>query len=92
MFVDGGYISFEFAHVAARSSARDLTTESYINPNRSRPVDEHILGAHLLGPRADDVINLFALAMRTGATASMLKKTRQDRGGSNVAASAVAAP
>jgi glutathione reductase (NADPH) len=33
-----------------------------------------ILGAHLLGPRADDAINLFAMAMRTGATASMLKR------------------
>ncbi|MGH9410857.1 MAG: dihydrolipoyl dehydrogenase family protein [Vicinamibacterales bacterium] len=33
-----------------------------------------ILGAHLLGPRADDAINLFAIAMRTGATASMLKE------------------
>jgi glutathione reductase (NADPH) len=30
----------------------------------------HILGAHLLGPHADDVINLFALAMRLGAKAS----------------------
>ena len=33
-----------------------------------------ILGAHLLGPRADDTINLFAMAMRTGATASTLKQ------------------
>jgi glutathione reductase (NADPH) len=34
-----------------------------------------ILGAHVLGPHADDVINLFALAMRTGMTASSLKET-----------------
>jgi glutathione reductase (NADPH) len=34
----------------------------------------HILGAHVLGPHADDVINLFALAMRTGATAASLKE------------------
>jgi glutathione reductase (NADPH) len=33
-----------------------------------------ILGAHVLGPRADDVINLFAMAMRTGAPASSLKE------------------
>ena len=33
-----------------------------------------ILGAHLLGPRADDTINLFAMAMHTGATASRLKQ------------------
>ncbi len=33
-----------------------------------------ILGAHVLGPHADDVINLFAMAMRTGATATSLKE------------------
>jgi len=31
---------------------------------------ERILGAHVLGPHADDVINLFALAMRLGARAN----------------------
>lgn len=34
---------------------------------------ERILGAHLLGPEAEEVINLFALAMRTGMTADQLK-------------------
>jgi glutathione reductase (NADPH) len=33
-----------------------------------------ILGAHLLGPHAEDAINLFTLAMRTGATSDDLKK------------------
>jgi glutathione reductase (NADPH) len=33
-----------------------------------------ILGAHVLGPHADDLINIFAIAMRTGATASSLKE------------------
>jgi glutathione reductase (NADPH) len=33
-----------------------------------------ILGAHVLGPHADDVINIFAMAMRTGGTASSLKE------------------
>jgi glutathione reductase (NADPH) len=33
-----------------------------------------ILGAHVLGPRADDVINLFAMAMHTGTTAASLKE------------------
>lgn len=32
--------------------------------------NNHILGAHVLGPHADDVINLFAMAMRLGAKAS----------------------
>ncbi|MGE3512862.1 MAG: NAD(P)/FAD-dependent oxidoreductase [Vicinamibacterales bacterium] len=33
-----------------------------------------ILGAHLLGPHADDTINLFALAMRTGVTADRFRE------------------
>jgi glutathione reductase (NADPH) len=33
-----------------------------------------ILGAHVLGPHADDVINIFAIAMRAGGTASSLKE------------------
>lgn len=36
---------------------------------------ERILGAHLVGPYADDVINLFALAIRHGLTATALKQT-----------------
>ena len=34
-----------------------------------------ILGAHLVGPHADEVINVFALAMRYGHTAKELKHT-----------------
>jgi len=34
---------------------------------------ERILGAHLVGPHADEVINLFALAIRKGLTAADLK-------------------
>jgi len=36
---------------------------------------ERILGAHLLGPHADEVINVFALAIRNGLTAEQLKTT-----------------
>jgi glutathione reductase (NADPH) len=35
---------------------------------------ERILGAHLIGPHADEVINLFGLAMRTGLTAAAMKE------------------
>lgn len=35
----------------------------------------HILGAHLVGPHADEVINLFALAIRHGLTAENLDAT-----------------
>ncbi len=34
-----------------------------------------ILGAHLLGPSADELINIFALAIRRGLTADDLKDT-----------------
>jgi glutathione reductase (NADPH) len=36
---------------------------------------ERILGAHLVGPHADELINLFALAIRNDLTASSLKDT-----------------
>ena len=34
-----------------------------------------ILGAHLVGPQADEVINLFGLAIRHGLTAADLRST-----------------
>ena len=34
---------------------------------------EHVIGAHLLGPHAAEVINIFALAMRNGLTATDLR-------------------
>ncbi|MBB6204563.1 glutathione reductase (NADPH) [Paraburkholderia fungorum] len=36
---------------------------------------DKILGAHLVGPRVDEVINVFALAIRQGITAADLKAT-----------------
>lgn len=36
---------------------------------------QRILGAHLVGPHADEVINTFALAMRHGLTATQLRDT-----------------
>lgn len=36
---------------------------------------DKVLGAHLVGPGADEVINLFALAIRNELTASQLKET-----------------
>lgn len=37
------------------------------------PSERTILGAHLLGPHAEEVINLFAFAMKTGTTADALR-------------------
>jgi glutathione reductase (NADPH) len=34
-----------------------------------------VLGAHLVGPHAEDVINVFAMAIRHGITAAALKQT-----------------
>ncbi|HUZ59287.1 MAG TPA: NAD(P)/FAD-dependent oxidoreductase [Hanamia sp.] len=36
---------------------------------------DQVIGAHLLGPNAEETINLFALAMNAGITASVLRKT-----------------
>jgi glutathione reductase (NADPH) len=36
---------------------------------------DRVLGAHLVAPHADDIINLFALAIRHGLTAAALKQT-----------------
>ncbi|HUX27109.1 MAG TPA: NAD(P)/FAD-dependent oxidoreductase [Burkholderiales bacterium] len=36
---------------------------------------DRVLGAHLIGPHVDEVINIFALAMRKGLTAEDLKST-----------------
>lgn len=36
---------------------------------------DRVLGAHLVGPHADEVINLFALAIRHGITAQALETT-----------------
>jgi len=33
-----------------------------------------LLGAHLLGPHADETINVFSLAIRLGVTADRLKQ------------------
>ena len=47
-----------------------------------------ILGAHLVGPHADEVINLFALAIRHGIPAKALAETpfAYPTGGSDVSA------
>ena len=36
--------------------------------------DRHILGAHLVGPAAEDTINLFALAIRENLTTDALRE------------------
>lgn len=36
---------------------------------------DRVLGAHIVGPHADDVINILALAIRNGITAEQIKET-----------------
>jgi glutathione reductase (NADPH) len=38
-------------------------------------VTDRILGAHLFGPRAEEVINIFAKAIRLGLKAADIKQT-----------------
>jgi glutathione reductase (NADPH) len=75
----------------ARSQSRTFRTKSkkasswFTSRQAAEPVygfkvliDEDtdlVLGAHLVGPHVDEVINLFALAIRHGITAEALKKT-----------------
>lgn len=61
------------------------TTDWYSSRRLNEPVSgfkilidkktDQIIGAHLLGPHADEIINIFALAMNTGLKAGDLEKT-----------------
>jgi len=61
------------------------TTDWYSSRRLNEPVSgfkilvdketDLIIGAHLLGPNAEETINLFTLAMNAGITASVLRKT-----------------
>jgi glutathione reductase (NADPH) len=56
-------------------TARRLAEPTYGFKVLVEEPSERILGAHLVGPHADEVINLFALAIRNGLTAEDLKTT-----------------
>lgn len=61
------------------------TTDWYSSRRLNEPVSgfkvlvdketDLIIGAHLLGPNAEETINIFTLAMNAGITASVLRKT-----------------
>ena len=61
------------------------TTDWYSSSRLNEPVSgfkilvnkgtDHIIGAHLLGPNAEETINIFTMAMNAGMKASDLKKT-----------------
>jgi glutathione reductase (NADPH) len=69
-------LAFDVRHgdtVSWNSSRRVGETHSGFKVLVEKP-SGRILGAHVLGPHADDVINIFAMAMRAGGTASSLKE------------------
>ncbi len=55
---------------SSRRVGEEFSAFKVLVENASR----RILGAHLLGPYADETINLFALAMRSGVTADRFKE------------------
>ncbi|HVB82094.1 MAG TPA: NAD(P)/FAD-dependent oxidoreductase [Candidatus Binataceae bacterium] len=56
-------------------TARRLNESVYGFKTLVEEGSDRILGAHLVGPHADEVINLFALAIRNGLTSNDLKTT-----------------
>ena len=56
----------KYIHIA--TGARPMTLKVLLEKGTSR-----IVGAHLLGPGADEQINLFAMAMGAGLSANQLK-------------------
>ncbi len=56
-------------------TARQAAEPVYVFKTMVEDGTERILGAHLVGPHANEVINLFALAIRHGLTAEALKST-----------------
>jgi len=54
-------------------TAKRVAEEAYGYKTLVEDATERILGAHLLGPHAEEVINLFALAVRKGLTTRDLK-------------------
>jgi len=63
------------ANVPEWFTARRLAEPVYAFKTLVEEDSGRILGAHLVGPGADEVINIFALAIRHGLTVKNLKAT-----------------
>jgi glutathione reductase (NADPH) len=61
--------------VSSWFTARQAAEPTYGYKTLVEEGSELVLGAHIVGPHAEEVINLFALAMRHGLTAADLKST-----------------
>lgn len=62
-------------HASSWFTARQAAETTYGHKTLVEEGSGRVLGAHLVGPHADEVINLFALAMRHGLKAQDLKST-----------------
>lgn len=56
-------------------TARQAAEPTYAFKVMVEEETDRILGAHLVGPHADEIINLLALAIRQGITAEAIKST-----------------
>ncbi|MFN3670402.1 MAG: dihydrolipoyl dehydrogenase family protein [Bosea sp. (in: a-proteobacteria)] len=56
-------------------TARQAAEPTYAFKVMVEEKTDRILGAHLVGPHADEIINLFALAIQQGITAEAIKST-----------------
>ncbi len=70
-------LKFRMQHQTASDwfTARQAAEPTYAFKVMVEDKTDRILGAHLVGPHADEVINLFALAIRHGITAEAIKST-----------------
>ena len=66
--------STNYADAAGWATATRLAQPCYGYKVLVEEETDRILGAHLLGPHADEVINVFAVAMQAGMTATALKE------------------
>lgn len=66
----------KFASVPGWYTARRLNESSYAHKVLVEEKTDRLLGAHLLGPDAAEVANIFALAIRSGLNTAHLANTR----------------
>ncbi len=74
---DGGRdVAVTFNDTASWASARRVAETASACKVLVDRASDAVVGAHLLGPHADEVINVFAVAMQAGMTATALRRAR----------------
>lgn len=67
-------ITVNFNSVPNWFNSKRLNEPVYAYKTIIEKTTDKIIGAHLIGPHADETINLFAMAMKAGLKANNLKK------------------